>query len=286
MRNPPAAAGFANDTHIDPGRAMPVPRFSRRRLLTTGAAVTAAALGGDAVTDPTRADTYTGSVPWEPGEANAPRPVVPGPLQFFSKEESEFIDAAVARLIPADELGPGAKEAGVTVFLDRQLAGPYGQGQTWYMQGPWQAGDKTQGYQSRLTPAQLYRAAIQSVDDHCRDKFQGKRFTELSEDQQDQILTAMEKGNIKLTGLGTHPVEIEGMKSDGFLLLLMQNTTEGYFSDPLYGGNRDMVGWKLIGFPGARYDYREYVSQHGKKLALEPVGILGRPGWNPNQGKS
>jgi gluconate 2-dehydrogenase gamma chain len=58
---------------------------------------------------------------------------------------------------------------------------------------------------------------------------------------------------------------------------------EGFFSDPLYGGNRDMIGWKLIGFPGARYDYRPYIAQHGKKLAIEPVGLHGRPGWNPQQ---
>jgi gluconate 2-dehydrogenase gamma chain len=44
-----------------------------------------------------------------------------------------------------------------------------------------------------------------------------------------------------------------------------------------------MIGWKLIGFPGAHYDYRPYVSQHGKKLPIEPVGLRGRPGWTPNQ---
>jgi gluconate 2-dehydrogenase gamma chain len=63
----------------------------------------------------------------------------------------------------------------------------------------------------------------------------------------------------------------------------MQNTVEGFFSDPLYGGNKDMAGWKLIGFPGARYDYRPYVSRHGEKLDLEPVGIMGRSGWKSAQ---
>jgi gluconate 2-dehydrogenase gamma chain len=65
--------------------------------------------------------------------------------------------------------------------------------------------------------------------------------------------------------------------------MFLQNVIEGFFSDPIYGGNRDMVGWKLIGFPGARYDYRPYVSKHNQKLALEPVGIGGRPGWTPSK---
>ena len=65
--------------------------------------------------------------------------------------------------------------------------------------------------------------------------------------------------------------------------MLLQNTIEGFFSDPIYGGNRDMIGWKLIGFPGAHYDYRSYVKNHNERLSLAPVGIMGRPGWNPSQ---
>src|SRR6185437_8087553 len=125
---------------------------SRRDLLSTGAVLgSTLALGaGDA-----RANSYSGEVPWAPSTSNAPEPITPGALQFFTPEEAAFIDAAVARIIPADELGPGAKEAGVTVFLDRQLAGAYGRADTWYMRGPWKDGEKTQGYQSRLTPAHL-----------------------------------------------------------------------------------------------------------------------------------
>src|SRR5581483_10183894 len=95
--------------------------------------------------------TITGGVPWMPGPGDAP--IDKGTLKFFTPDEAAFIDAAVARLIPADDLGPGAKEAGVTVFLDRQLAGPYGHAETWYMSGPWHDGTKSQGYQSRLNPA-------------------------------------------------------------------------------------------------------------------------------------
>jgi gluconate 2-dehydrogenase gamma chain len=232
----------------------------------------------------TQARTLTGGVPWTPGAGDAPTATVDGAWRFFTPDEAAFIDAAVARLIPADDLGPGAREAGVTVFLDRQLAGPYGQAETWYMSGPWHDGTKSQGYESQLTPAALYRTAIKAIDDHCRQAFGGKTFSALSPDQQDSMLTDLEKGKFKIEGVGPHPIEIEGAKEDSFFSILMQNTLEGFFSDPMYGGNRDMIGWKLIGFPGAHYDYRPYVKQHGTKLAIEPVGLRGRPGWTPNQG--
>lgn len=241
---------------------------SRRDLISVGVAIgSVAALRGEV-----KARSYSGQVPWMPGEADAPTPIRPGPFQFLTPDEATFLDAAVSRLIPADDLGPGAKEAGVTIFLDRQLAGPYGKGSRWYMQGPWKKGESTQGYQSRLSPAELYRAAIKDIDAHCVEKFDGKKFSQLTADQQDQTLKDLEQGHLKLKD------------ADGktFFGMFLQNTVEGFFSDPIYGGNRDMIGWKLIGFPGARYDYRPYVKQHGKKLNLPPVGLKGRPGWNPN----
>ena len=156
-----------------------------------------------------------------------------GSYQFLTPEEESFIDAAVARLIPQDDLGPGAKEAGVTTFLDRQLAGPFGRAEHWYMQGPWEDGEKTQGYQSRLTPAQLYRAAIKAIDAHSRAAFGDKAFAELAADDQDQVLTGLENGTI----------ELQGADAKTFFDVFLQNTIEGFFSDPIYGGNRDMAGW-------------------------------------------
>jgi gluconate 2-dehydrogenase gamma chain len=76
-------------------------------------------------------------------------------------------------------------------------------------------------------------------------------------------------------------LELANVSGKAFFEQLLQNTIEGFFCDPIHGGNRDMVGWKLIGFPGARYDYRPYVEKHNQKLDLPPVGIQGRPGWTP-----
>lgn len=242
------------------------PTINRRQILSAGV------VAGSAVAlNAAQARSISGEVPWQEGQANKPDIAQPGTYIFLTAPEAEWLDAAVSRLIPKDELGPGAKEAGVTFFLDRQLAGAYGQASHWYMQGPWKRGDATQGYQSRMTPAELYRAAIKAVDAHSADNNSGKKFAQLTGEQQDDILKGLEKGDINL----------KTVDAKSFFTMFLQNTMEGFFSDPLYGGNRDMAGWKLIGFPGARYDYRPYVKKHGAKLNLPPVGITGRPGWSP-----
>jgi gluconate 2-dehydrogenase gamma chain len=246
-------------------------RLSRRQLLTgTVAAAGSAALVGGAPA--ATAHTIHGEVPWQEGEANRPVPAVPGDdYQFLTAEEAAFVEAFVARIIPKDDLGPGALEAGAAIFIDRQLAGAFGDAQRWYMQGPWEDGTDSQGYQSRYTPAALYRAAIRDIDDHCRKTYGGKAFAKLTPAQQDEVIGGLEKGKVKL----------DHAEGETFFKVAQQNTVEGFFSDPIYGGNRDMAGWKLIGFPGARYDYRPWVSQHDKPFPLPPVGLHGRPGWKP-----
>lgn len=244
--------------------------LTRRELLSGSAAIGCTLAVRGSASD---AKSIAGEVPWAPGVANAPLTVAAGPNRFFNPKEATFIEAAVARLIPADDLGPGAKEAGVGTFIDRQLSGSYGGAESWYMQGPWADGTQFQGYQTRFTPAQFYRAAIKAIDSHCRNTYEGAAFAELPTNYQDQVLSGIENGEIKL----------EGMDGKAFFGLFLQNTIEGFFSDPIYGGNRDMVGWKLIGFPGARYDYRAYVSKHGEPIDLQPVGLMGRPDWTPRK---
>jgi gluconate 2-dehydrogenase gamma chain len=242
-------------------------QLSRRRFLAAG--VAAGATAASAALTAAEARVIKGEMPWAPGEADEPRPVEPGPYVYLTTAEATFVEAAVARLIPADENGPGARETGGAVFIDRQLAGPFGRAERWYMQGPWSKGTPSQGFQSRLTPALMYRAAIKAIDDHCRTNFDQKPFAELAADEQDKILASLEDGSLAL----------DGLDAAAFFKLMLQNTVEGFFADPLYGGNRDMAAWKMIGFPGARYDYREFVGKHGERFPLPPVGILGRPAW-------
>ena len=183
---------------------------------------------------------------------------------YLTQPEVRFLDAAVARLIPADELGPGAKEADVTYFIDQQLISSWGTHGRNYRMGPWPEGTPQQGFQSRLTPQEIYRAGIRETNIHCSKEY-GKAFEFLAPAQQDEALHGLEDGVIELASLS----------SKLFFGLLWRNTEEGFFADPVYGGNRDKVGWKLIGFPGvASGAYAEYVAKHGALYRAEPVSIL------------
>lgn len=234
--------------------------FSRRRLLGAGALLGAAPIGA-------AAEAVGGG--WRPDEAAYPLAVdEAASYNFFSQAEAAFIVAAAARMIPADELGGGAIEAGVPIFLDRQLAGEFGQGTRWYMQGPWAKGEETQGYQSRMPPAQMYRAAIAAIDKDTSRAFNAA-FAKLKGADQDAYLKRLESGEATL----------ENVDSKAFFTLFLQNVIEGFFCDPIHGGNRGMIGWKLIGFPGARYDKRGWALAYGKPYDLRPVSIGGRPGW-------
>ena len=183
---------------------------------------------------------------------------------YLIQPEVRFLDAAVARLIPADELGPGAKEADVTYFIDRQLVSSWGTHGRNYRMGPWPEGTPQQGFQSPLTPQEIYRAAIRETNIYYNKQY-GKRFDLLTPAQQDEVLHGLEDGKI----------ELESVSSKLFFGLLLRNTEEGFFSDPMYGGNRDKIGWKLIGFPGvAASDYAQHMEEYNVPYRVEPVSIL------------
>jgi gluconate 2-dehydrogenase gamma chain len=247
--------------------------LDRRRFLIGSAlagigGVSAAVLHDGELGGPSQ--TFRGKVPWKEGTADAPPGASGSGYLFFTPAEAALIDAAVARLIPHDDVGPGGVEAGVTFFLDRQLGGPFGRGDHYYLGGPWPKGTPQQGYQSRFSPAQLYRAALAAIDKYSAGKFGGAAFATLTAADQDTVLKGLESGQITLD---------DGVDSKSFFGMLLQNTKEGYFSDPIYGGNKDMGAWKMIGFPGAHYDYKEWVTRHGERVPYPPVGFKGRPGW-------
>ena len=178
--------------------------------------------------------------------------------------EVRFLDAAVSRLIPADDLGPGAKEADVTYYIDRQLASVWGTHGRNYRQGPWLEGTPQQGFQSRMTPQEIYHAGIREINQHCTKQY-GKNFEFLKGEQQDEVLKALEADKVELSSLS----------SKLFFDLLWRNTEEGFFADPMYGGNKDKVGWKLVGFPGvAGGDYNARLDSDALYVVTEPVSIL------------
>src|ERR1041384_2114204 len=119
--------------------------------------------------------------------------------------------------------------------------GAWGKGYRLYMQGPGKPGTPSQGYQLPLTPAQLYRAGIEATNAHCR-KTYGRTFDRLSEQQREEVLVGLSTAKITFdSGL---PVRV-------FWTTVYQTVIEGMFSDPIYGGNRNKAGWKMIGFSGA-----------------------------------
>jgi gluconate 2-dehydrogenase gamma chain len=252
-----------------PGRKPLRPRIAkeshsgvtRRSLLATAALLI--------TTSGVSARVVTKVLPWKPNDAYPIASVVPGGYLFFTANEAAMVDAFVDRLIPTDELGPGAKDSGVTTFIDRQLTGPYG-GHDWlYMQGPFSSNPlPTQGLQSPLTPRQQYRLGLAALEAYCNSTF-SRGFTALKGDEQDKLIAGLEKGEVQLPSFSSRML----------FNAIYTNTVEGFFADPIYGGNRDMAGWKLIGFPGARYDYRDWVERHNEPYPLPPVSITGRSEW-------
>lgn len=177
------------------------------------------------------------------------------PLKFFTEEEARDTSAATSRIFPSDASGPGAVEAGVTVYIDRQLAGPYGRDQYRYTQPPFEDGPPELGYQGKATPQQLYREGLKAIAGLHR----------LSSEAQDARLR-----------------QIEGTL---FFALLRTHTIEGMFCDPMHGGNIDMIGWQMIGFPGPRMSYLQQIDQYyGRPFRPKPVslrqatGVEVRPG--------
>lgn len=216
--------------------------------------------------------------------------IVRGAYSFFNVPEARFIESAVARIIPNDDLGPGALEAGVSFFLDQQLQSKFGLAANLYMQGPWGGGEATAqqdaaeggsggedaqtgvgvaeqpGYQLPLKPQELYRLSIAALDTYAEETF-GSVFATLSTAQQDEMLTQREDGNITVEPL---PPEILA----NFWRIFLASTLQGYFSDPLYGGNRDKVGWRLVGFPGVAAAYKGVMqAYYGQPYRVEPVSI-------------
>jgi gluconate 2-dehydrogenase gamma chain len=229
---------------------MDQPKGRRRFLKSSVGALGVAAAGPAAVVSNSASAAEAHA---HPGNAKAAK------YMFFSAAEVAFVDAAVARLIPADELGPGAKEAGVTYFIDQQLFGGWGTMAKMYRQGPHAEGTPQQGYQSPLTPQEIFRVAIREINHRL-----GKPFEKLAAKEQDEVLKNLEEGKLAL----------DAVPSRFFFNMLLDSTIEGFFSDPIYGGNRDKVGWKLVGFPGVAAAYTTLVDKHGVAYNAEPVSIV------------
>ncbi len=173
------------------------------------------------------------------------------PLRFFQEREALIVAAAAARIFPSDESGPGAPEAGVVIYIDRQLAGPYGRDRYRYTHPPFEPGTPEHGYQGKATPREAYREGLAGL----------AGFDALPPAAQDDRLREIE--------------------STYFFRLLRQHTIEGMFSDPMHGGNADLIGWQLIGFPGPQMSWAGHIDRHyGEAFRPKPAGlaeVVGHP---------
>jgi gluconate 2-dehydrogenase gamma chain len=230
----------------------------RKFLLRAGVAGTAVATGLGA-----EAQVVVAPAPSAAPAPAAARNTAPDPPLTLNPTEAAFISAAVDTLIPADDLTPSGSDCGVAVFIDRQLAGAYGNGARLYRDGPFPKGKPEHGYQLALTPREYFRAGIAATNDWTR-KTYGKDFDRLAEPEREAALKLLEQGK----------AEFPGFSSKDFFEALLAITMEGFFADPIYGGNRGMAGWKMVGYPGLPATYRDDVKTYfNKKYDKPPQSI-------------
>jgi gluconate 2-dehydrogenase gamma chain len=226
----------------------------RRFLLGAGVAGTAVA-AGLASQAPSQAETPA-AAPAATAVAASAEPEI---LLALTATEAAFVSAAVDAFIPADELSPSGTDCGLVTFIDRQLASAWGGGAKMYRSGPFQKGKPEQGYQLALTPKEFMAAGIAEANAWSR-KTYGKDFDRLAPADRIAALKAMEEGKAEFVGLGSKP----------FFDALLTLTMEGFFSDPIYGGNRNGVAWTMLGFPGLPATYSDKVEEYRAKRYTAP----------------
>ncbi|SDI64335.1 gluconate 2-dehydrogenase subunit 3 family protein [Natribacillus halophilus] len=181
---------------------------------------------------------------------------------FFSRDmDFNVLSAATERIFPEDDNGPGAIALGAPYFIDKQLAGQWGVNAKEYMRGPFQEGEPEQGYQSAMTRGEIFTQGVRRINDVSDEQFD-ENFDDLEEEQQNEILSAFDNDE----------VDMDGVSSTLFFSLLRQATIEGVYSDPLYGGNRNMDGWRMKEYPGAQPAYIDVIESE-EFVEMEPLSL-------------
>lgn len=241
-------------------------KFSRRDFLKTTGAATGGIIGGSLLGGFVGFKMDSTDLPTEEANETASETAEDMNMEartFFSRSEDfRTLAAAVERIYPEDDNGPGAVELGVPYFIDRQLNGQWGSNSDDYMQGPFNpAASETHGIQERMNRGEMFLAGVRRIQEISMDEHDAE-FTSLDGGQQDDILRSFEAGD----------VEIKGMRSESFFELLKETTIEGVYSDPVYGGNKDMMGWKMIEYPGPRMGWLSEVLTD-EFMTLEPQNL-------------
>jgi gluconate 2-dehydrogenase gamma chain len=184
-------------------------------------------------------------------------------LLTLTATEAAFFSAAADTIIPADDLTPAGTDCGVVAFIDRQLAGAWGGGAKMYRGGPFRKGKPEQGYQLPLTPREFFAAGIVATNAWSR-KLYGKEFDRLAAAERETALKELEAGRAAL----------DGFDGKQFFESLLQISMEGFFADPIYGGNRNKAGWRMVGYPGLPAVYSKLIDEYrDKRYIAEPQSI-------------
>jgi len=226
----------------------------RQFLLGAGLAGASVATGLAGAPAPAAAQTTTAAAAPHPAASSEPETWL-----TLTATEVAFLSAVADAMIPADELSPSGTDCGVVTYIDRQLAGAYGAGAKMYRMGPFRRGKPEQGYQLALTPREYFAAGIEAANDWTR-KTYGKEFDRLSPAERTAALRQMDEGKAKF----------EHFSATGFFNRVHGIVMEGFFSDPMYGGNRNMAGWKMLGFPGLPATYADKVDAYYNKRYVAP----------------
>jgi len=198
-------------------------------------------------------------------EAQTPSAAAPPPANepttylTLSALEAAFVSAVADTMIPADELSPSGTDCGIVVFVDRQLAGSFGGGAKLYRSGPFRKGKPEHGYQLPLTPREFVGSGIAATNDWVR-KTRGKDFHRLAPKEREDALKALEAGK----------AELGSFDGRQFFDALLNLVMEGFFADPIHGGNRNKAAWTMIGYPGLPALYANRIEEYRHKRYLVP----------------
>ncbi|MFB9860267.1 gluconate 2-dehydrogenase subunit 3 family protein [Salinicoccus siamensis] len=248
-------------------------QFSRRDFLKTTGVATGGIIGGSLIGgfvgyNLNDGDTASDTSGENKGEGAADGGSEnPGRIFFHNDAQFETISQAMERIYPEDDMGPGAIKLGAPYFLDMQLAGAYGNNSKEYMKGPFYEGEPTQGYQSRLTRAELFTLGIERLDAEANEAFDDD-FSKLDGEDMDEVLTKFQKGEADMG------VPSATAKPEDFFNLLRSATIEGVYCDPMYRGNRGMEGWKMKQFPGHQHQYIDKIDS-GEFEDIKPQSLYG-----------
>jgi len=240
-------------------------KFARRDVLKQFATV-----AGTAQLSPGLIATVGASAAVTAAQAASPAAAataaVPAGYQSLSLDEAAFVEALVNVMCPADHLTPNGVDCGLAVYIDRQLAGGFGQGERLYMHGPWKKGKPQFGYQLPLTPEQFFKVGVAAANAACKKQL-NKNFDALTPADADAFLAQLASGKV------TDPRVPLGSWFNELVYPLFE---QACYADPIYGGNTDKVFWRMIGYPGLPATHqRDIVEFRGKPYpgAKDPKSI-------------